>query len=108
MLQAMFTNTHAVHLQFRYADKWDILLTVLGQFVAVCHGALMILRIVIYGDMADMFIDDATFSNWLDENWHNITAIYPNASKEEIIDDPGGNLWCVSLYIQADRQILCV
>ncbi len=76
--------------QFRYADKLDVFLMVVGLTMAAASGILVMSRIAIIGGMSDMFITDARFTSWLDEHWDNITWLYTNITKDGILDDPDG------------------
>ena len=58
-------------------------------FLSAClNGAALPMMIIVFGEMTDLFIYDSTFENWLDFYWDNITAIFPNASKDAILGDP--------------------
>ncbi len=43
--------------QFRFSDKWDIILMVLGTISAIGHGAAVPLQFIIFGDLINSFID---------------------------------------------------
>ncbi|KAL9972823.1 hypothetical protein ACROYT_G019202 [Oculina patagonica] len=42
---------------FRFSDKWDIILMVLGTISAIGHGAAVPLQFIIFGDLINSFID---------------------------------------------------
>ena len=43
--------------QFRFSDKWDVLLMILGTISAFGHGAAVPLQFIIFGDLIDSFIN---------------------------------------------------
>ena len=67
---------------------------------ACLTGVTNMLRLIVFGGMADMFIYDSRYANWLDDNWDNITMVFPNATVEEMQENP--SFW-MSVYIQ-DNQ----
>ncbi|KAJ8353932.1 hypothetical protein SKAU_G00214990 [Synaphobranchus kaupii] len=44
---------------FRYADRLDIFLMVVGLLMAMANGAVLPVMAVVFGDMTDSFVDDA-------------------------------------------------
>lgn len=44
---------------YRYADKWDVILMVLGTLCAMGHGAAMPGLIIVFGEMIDLFVNNA-------------------------------------------------
>ena len=54
---SLFFIFNSCHLsQFRFSDKWDVLLMILGTISAVGHGAAVPLQFIIFGDLIDSFI----------------------------------------------------
>ena len=76
------------HSQFRFADCTDRLLLLLGIFTSVIHGLATPFVILIFGSMSDSFIDDALLENILDQILPNITALLPNTTRDDIMEDP--------------------
>ena len=87
-MKTLFENCTLFSFQFRFANSTDRILLFIAVLTSLIHGAAQPLMIVIFGNMSDMFIDDAIFSNILDQIMPNITAVYPNVTKDMIVDDP--------------------
>ena len=47
--------------QFRFSDKLDVLLIVLGTLSAMGHGAALPLQFIVFGDLMNSFIDFAKY-----------------------------------------------
>lgn len=43
-------------MQFRFADRWDILMIVAGTVMAMANGVVLPLMCIVFGDMTDSFI----------------------------------------------------
>jgi len=55
VIREVFSTVY-FHFQFRYSDRQDKLLMVLGTTMAVLHGASLPLMMIVFGDMTDTFI----------------------------------------------------
>ena len=74
--------------QFRFSDTTDKILMFFGMICSIIHGSAMPLMIIVFGEMSDLFVYESTLENWLDFYWDNITMLYPNASKDAILENP--------------------
>lgn len=82
------TGTVPIKDMFRYASCLDMVMLAGSLICAVLNGITIILRVVVFGGIADMFIYDSRgYGSWLEENWTNITAIFPNATMEQMLEN---------------------
>jgi ABC-type multidrug transport system fused ATPase/permease subunit len=44
-------------LQFRFADRFDVILMIIGTFGALAQGVMLPVQFVIFGDLSDSFIE---------------------------------------------------
>ena len=89
---------NAFIIQFRFAGSTEKLMMLAGLVAACLNGAALPLMIVVFGEMTDLFISDGAFENWLDFYWDNITAVFPNATKDIIMDNPDVIMWVMLAY----------
>uniref|UniRef100_A0A8C9TE90 ATP-binding cassette, sub-family B (MDR/TAP), member 4 n=1 Tax=Scleropages formosus TaxID=113540 RepID=A0A8C9TE90_SCLFO len=45
---------------FRFAEGWDVILLIVGSVMAIANGAVLPAMIMVFGDMTDSFLEDAT------------------------------------------------
>ncbi|KAM7420780.1 hypothetical protein PAMA_015143 [Pampus argenteus] len=103
---------------FRFADSTDIVLIVLGTVMSIVHGAVLPLMCIVFGDMTDSFIKDATAPP-INTTSPNFT--HPNSTLEEdmktfaISYSIMGFVVLIAAYMQvsfwalaAGRQVRCI
>ncbi|XP_033762473.1 LOW QUALITY PROTEIN: ATP-dependent translocase ABCB1-like [Pecten maximus] len=52
---------------FKFSDKWDKLMMILGVIGATAHGLALPCLIIIFGEMTDSFVDSGKYANILTE-----------------------------------------
>ncbi|XP_021353533.1 multidrug resistance protein 1-like isoform X2 [Mizuhopecten yessoensis] len=50
---------------FKFADKWDVIMMIVGAFGAVAHGIALPCLIIVFGEMTDSFVDSGKYSGIL-------------------------------------------
>ncbi|XP_049586739.1 ATP-dependent translocase ABCB1 isoform X4 [Syngnathus scovelli] len=65
---------------FRFADTKDLALLFFGTLMSMVHGIVLPLMLVVFGDMTDSLISDATI-NYLNNSNPNMT--FPNSTLQE-------------------------
>lgn len=72
---------------FRFADTFDRLLLGFGVLFSCVHGAIMPIMIIVFGNMADTFVNNAQFTDFWNEYGKMITDA-TNITKEDLLADP--------------------
>uniref|UniRef100_A0A8C9VRZ6 ATP-binding cassette, sub-family B (MDR/TAP), member 4 n=1 Tax=Scleropages formosus TaxID=113540 RepID=A0A8C9VRZ6_SCLFO len=57
---AGFTGASWLGVCFRFAEGWDVILLIVGSVMAIANGAVLPAMIMVFGDMTDSFLEDAT------------------------------------------------
>ena len=76
------------YFQFKYADKLDVFLILLGTLCAACHGAALPGMIIVFGQMIDLFVSSGRFQNVIDgiEGCGLMGTL--NTTSEALLKDP--------------------
>lgn len=77
-----FKNVYVLFFQFRFATWLDVVLTLLGLISAMLHGTALPLLIVVFGDMTDLFINNAD-----QEAFFNTLVNGTNYTAEQVYSD---------------------
>ena len=88
LLLSMVLILPFIFSQFRFSDTKDKLLMLCGLLCSIIHGAAMPLMIIVFGQMSDLFVYESILENWLDANWDNISMFYPNATMDDLLENP--------------------
>ena len=75
-----------VHKQYRYADKLDIFLLILGSLSAIGNGMAWPYSMVVMGSVIDDFVLQGKYEALLDISEDYLTSI--NMTKEELRTNP--------------------
>lgn len=46
-------------VQFRFADRWDVLMIIAGTVMSMANGVVLPLMCIVFGDMTDSFLQHA-------------------------------------------------
>ncbi|XP_018618531.1 ATP-dependent translocase ABCB1 isoform X1 [Scleropages formosus] len=91
---------------FRFAEGWDVILLIVGSVMAIANGAVLPAMIMVFGDMTDSFLEDAT------GQLSNSTSLGDQMSRYAIFYSVMGVIVLVAAYLQvalwtlaAGRQI---
>ncbi|XP_060076812.1 ATP-dependent translocase ABCB1-like [Ylistrum balloti] len=71
---------------FKFADKWDVIMMIVGVIGATAHGLALPGLIIVFGEMTDSFVDSGKYSSILTEIAAFLTGV--GITRDEALKAP--------------------